>query len=69
MDYQRGAKYEQYSRQPCRFDHVICIEVAETRAARLGPANTVLRMRDDYFMPLTATMLNFAYFSPILSAA
>src|SRR5262245_9596989 len=27
------------------------------------------RMRDGYFRPLTATMLNFAYFSPILSAA
>jgi hypothetical protein len=27
------------------------------------------RMRDGYFKPLTATMLNFAYFSPILSAA
>ena len=27
------------------------------------------RVRADYFMPLTATMLNFAYFSPILSAA
>jgi hypothetical protein len=27
------------------------------------------RLRDGYFKPLTATMLNFAYFSPILSAA
>src|SRR5262249_60083932 len=27
------------------------------------------RTRDHYFKPLTATMLNFAYFSPILSAA
>src|SRR5262249_40231492 len=27
------------------------------------------RMRDGYFRPLTATMLNFAYFSPILGAA
>ena len=26
-------------------------------------------MRDNYFTPLTATMLNFAYFSPIFSAA
>jgi hypothetical protein len=34
-----------------------------------GLANTVLRMRGDYFRPLTETMLNFAYFSPILSAA
>jgi hypothetical protein len=28
----------------------------------------VLGMRDDYFRPLTATMLNVAYFSPIFSA-
>jgi hypothetical protein len=44
------------------------VEVAEHEQP-VWAANTVLRMRDDYFMPLTATMLNFAYFSPILSAA
>ena len=68
MDCQRCAKYEQYSRQPCWFDHLICIEVAGHEQP-VWAANTVLCMRDDYFMPLTATMLNFAYFSPILSAA
>ena len=30
--------------------------------------DTVLQMCDDYFRPLTATMLNFAYFSPIFRA-
>ena len=34
-----------------------------------GARDAVLRMRDDYFRPLTATMLNFAYFSPIINAA
>ena len=37
--------------------------------ADISESRTTDEPRDDYFRPLTATMLNFAYFSPILSAA
>ena len=40
------------------------------RRARVGRIHSITTSaRDHYLTPLTATMLNFAYFSPILSAA